>query len=475
MPPATYSQSIREAAATGAELPQHSLADPQRLEEDFRQRQSTDLTTKESRSRLEQIYPDTPPKFAIDLSLAPEQRYLEVCAAFKEEIPDLVPLFDEVLGGMMLTTKVPLKWLHRLCMLLLRGLHDSDETKELKGISKATGVPMYLLVCFNVLLDLFMGCSSGGAPVRDEETNGTKMLHFRTLDWGMPSLRRVVVQLDFKTEPNGPIVASSLTYAGYVGVLTGVRQGVSLSLNFRPTRNNKGEVWADTKYYRHLIMVLLGRRRSISSELRRFLLPDRHANFRISHSKTIWRTQSYQDIINQVGWQNKSKRPMASTACYLCFSDGSETTIFEKDYITSTMRQSDDFINITNNDKGAESHATTDTGVQDGATEEKSEYIDAMGAILREAQDRRMCAEKNYKNERDARARTERNMSEREGLGRLMDREDIVRLVQKYPTTNEETHFACVMDPKKGEVVWCRRWVKPISTKWIKSHSSDEW
>ena len=54
---------------------------------------------------------------------------------------------------------------------------------------------MYLLVCLNVLLDLFMGCSSGGAAVRDE-SGRSKMVHFRTLDWGMPTLRRVLIQLD---------------------------------------------------------------------------------------------------------------------------------------------------------------------------------------------------------------------------------------------------------------------------------------
>ena len=60
------------------------------------------------------------------------------------------------------------------------------------------------------------------------------MLHFRTLDWGMDPLRRVICQLDFTTKPHGPIFASTITYVGFVGVLTGVRQGLSVSLNFRP-------------------------------------------------------------------------------------------------------------------------------------------------------------------------------------------------------------------------------------------------
>lgn len=49
---------------------------------------------------------------------------------------------------------------------------------------------MHLLVAFNVLLDLFMGCTSGGAKLSVED----RMLHFRTLDWGMDPLRKVIVQ-----------------------------------------------------------------------------------------------------------------------------------------------------------------------------------------------------------------------------------------------------------------------------------------
>jgi hypothetical protein len=136
---------------------------------------------------------------------------------------------------------------------------------------------MYLLVSFNVILDLLMGCSSGGAAVRDESsvsgTTRTKMVHFRTLDWGMDPLRRVLVQLDYVLEPQGEVVASSINYAGFVGVLTGVRKGLSLSLNFRGVHNGSDKLVANAKYYRYLGMVVLGLRPSISSTLRSYLIP----------------------------------------------------------------------------------------------------------------------------------------------------------------------------------------------------------
>lgn len=173
--------------------------------------------------------PDVPPRFTINLALPPEQRYSEVCTALQSEIINLPTLFDEVVGGM--APWIGTIWLHHLCRLFLRGVYNREENRELKGISKATGVPTYLLVCLNVLLDLFMGCSSGGAAVADA-SGGSKMAQFRTLDWGMPALRRTVIHLDFVTKDSGPVIASSITYAGFVGVLTGVRKEFSVSLNF---------------------------------------------------------------------------------------------------------------------------------------------------------------------------------------------------------------------------------------------------
>ncbi len=98
-------------------------------------------------------------------------------------------------------------------------------------IHLVTGLDMHLLVAFNVLLDLFMGCTSGGVKLSVED----RMLHFRTLDWGMDPLWKVIVQLEYNRD--GVKVASVLTYVGYVGVLTGVRKALSISLNFRPVHN----------------------------------------------------------------------------------------------------------------------------------------------------------------------------------------------------------------------------------------------
>lgn len=402
--------------------------------------------------------PDEPPRFIIDLSLPPEQRYAEVCTAFKKEVQNLPPLFDEVVGAS--------KWIHRLARMLLRKVYDEEENRELQGISRATGVQMYLLVCFNVLLDLLMGCSSGGALVRDEERGyGTKMVHFRTLDWGMPSLRKVVVQLDFKTETNGPIIASTITYAGYVGALTGVRKNFSMSLNFRPTRNEKFKFWPDVKYYWHLFLVLLGWRRSISSELRHFLLPKR--------GDSGWEWWPYADVLRKVSGKHGANA-LTSTACYLCFSDGKETTVVERDLTTAVVRSSQEFIVITNNDVGMEDDdAEKNSNHELGG--EVSPYAGELAEIVDEAVDRRQCAEHNYNNMRVSKGKDPTSNGPIMEWRTILEVDDIVQLVQRYPTTNETTHYACVMDPSQGTVTWCRRWMKPVSAKWIRAHQSDTW
>lgn len=446
-----------------------------------------------SRRANRQDVPDEPPRFVIDLSLPPEQRYLAVCAAFQSEIAELVPLFDEVVGGML--HFIPLKWLHCLCKLFLRGLYDSEENAELKGISKATGVSMYLLVCFNVLLDLFMGCSSGGAAVRagdgdgEEEKVESKMLHFRTLDWGMPSLRRVVVQLEFVLEKDGPVFATSITYAGYVGVLTGVRQGVSMSLNFRPNRVDNGAFWADAKYIWHLLCVLLGWRRSICGTLRGYLLPRLKRRgwmpFRNAAQDSKVDLLDYARIVREMSGEGAgSQRPITTTACYLCFSSGQETTVIEKDRISAKARSGEEFIVVTNTDESPPSTpAPQQQSSPDGKTTSATagepgelQPISGLAEIVAEAQDRQECAFHNWRNLQSSRAREQQLQHiTSDDRKRLASVEDVIQIVQQYPTTNECTHFAAVMDPTEGKVLWCRRWKEPVSARWIRAHMSSTW
>lgn len=332
---------------------------------------------------------------------------------------------------------------------------------------------MYLLISFNVILDLLMGCSSGGAAVRDENSaSGTKMVHFRTLDWGMDPLRRVLVQLDYVLEPQGEIVASSINYAGFVGVLTGVRKGLSLSLNFRGVHSGSSEVLANLRYYGYLALVFLGLRPSISSTLRSYVVPRVYGK-KIDGGEVA----SFLDYETVVQEMSCKTAPLTSTACYLCFSSGRETTVIEKDLNTAKFNSSTSFTVVTNADaeakqEGNGSHDDDDDSDADGDTEplveEKPDTHDAaspataLEELLEDANERKACAERNYRKLVRHRSKGLQVGGDADSSIALPTVEDIVEMVQKVPTSNECTHFAAVMDPTAGKFAWCRFWRRPI-------------
>ena len=125
-----------------------------------------------------------PPRYTIDLSLPPQERYRSLARIYKERLQRLPPLFDEVAKDMSISPRVA----HNVARLCLRRVHSTEETQELIGISEATDIQLYLLVTFNLLLDLMMwvstaflvdnaeeliqrnflrGCTSGGIRCQD--------------------------------------------------------------------------------------------------------------------------------------------------------------------------------------------------------------------------------------------------------------------------------------------------------------------
>lgn len=194
------------------------------------------------------------PTYRIDLSLAPADRYTQLATDFSPKMKELTPLFDEVLATMVPWRKVR-RFIEFLASLVLRRVFSKEETQELRGIAKASGVEMYFLVALNVLLDSLLGCTSGGVLIvpkerkrRSKSSSGSasqdvpegmedRMMHFRTLDWSMDGLRSVLVILEFvksKSEEPEKVLARSVTYSGFVGCLTGVRY---VTYNLPPPSN----------------------------------------------------------------------------------------------------------------------------------------------------------------------------------------------------------------------------------------------
>ena len=445
----------------------------------FWRRMSNSLNTSDTDGQV--------PVYVIDLSLPPRDRYVSLAAQYMAQIQQLTSLLDDLL----LDLGIPLHmhvWIKRAARLLLRRLHSSEETEELHGISRTVHVPMYLLVSFNVILDLLMGCTSGAVRSLDrkQEVIQTRMLHFRTLDWGMDPLRSVIVQLDFirsKSSTPQKILASSITYVGFVGVLTGVRQNLSMSLNFRGVHNATTRTEQFRFYLQHLL-VLLGLKQAIPSLLRSYLLDTRNSG-----------TSRLATLASEI----PSKH---STAAYLIFSDGRSTITMEKDYDTAVIRRSESFIVMTNHDLSF----SPDAGMHNDSSRAE---IRSIAEFLSESFSRRSCMIKKW----EAKVRREERRRKKAGNGlEVLDQvgielpdwnaanegstrrasnrskvassrekdpklvpdtagvevtvslttDEVINWVSGWPTTNESTHFAAVLDPTAGKVLWVERYPIPV-------------
>jgi hypothetical protein len=98
-------------------------------------------------------------------------------------------------------------------------------TEELRGVADGSGLPYDEILCANFIPELFH-CS--GFAVGGKSTEGGVLYHGRVLDYGVDwrLQEHAVVAV---VEPEGKVPFVNVTYAGFVGSVTGMnREGVSL-------------------------------------------------------------------------------------------------------------------------------------------------------------------------------------------------------------------------------------------------------
>ncbi|KAI1917989.1 hypothetical protein LOZ12_000314 [Ophidiomyces ophidiicola] len=427
---------------------------------------------------------DSPPVYRIDLSLPPSERYVELATIYRNKLRSLTGLFDELISS--LRPGISLIWVQRAARLFLRRLYTNEETEEIKGICKATGIDLYLLVSLNVLLDLLMGCTSGAALSKDDGDIDARMLHFRTLDWNMDGLRELIVQLEFVRGPDTEnVLATSITYVGFVGVLTGTRKGLSVSLNFRPN-HDMSTAWANMRFYGNHILVLLGIRRSISSLLRQCLLPSESPEWKLGAKSPEPKDISL-DVISAVVPQ------IPTTAAYLIFCDGRSAVTMEKDHRSAVVQASNTFIVTTNSDVDTMPSLTKN---HSGLLDDKTMMLD----IIEDSNYRKACmqahwdrkiekwnharnAQPNDRQQSPAVVTTPEVLEKTSSRGKespvsteaegVSDKSvtpvcvtatpvELIQWTTTYPTTNQMTHFATIMDPTFGKIFWLKRYPVPL-------------
>ncbi|TEB36775.1 hypothetical protein FA13DRAFT_1787132 [Coprinellus micaceus] len=340
--------------------------------------------------------------------------------------------------------------------MLLRRVYQREETLEIEAIAKDSGLRLCEVVAYNTLLDVFSGCVSGGVRATlGEETQGLleegsqTMLHFRNLDWEMDILRDLLIQVEYVRE--GEVIARAVTYAGYTGVLTGVREGLSLSLNYRQRVQSRS---SSMTHYFHYLAVLLGSRSSTPSLLRSLLLSP-------GPPPTI------DEVIDYF-------RATKSGTCYLTFCSPDEVLILEKDLDGVSVS-----VEPATKDKGLDLGSSN---IQEGSKTEAQNQED--GGIRRSKQfavvtNHDLLSEA-WSPARWARAWKRRKIGDVGGAdkimgdsmerkrclvacfddveqaGRKVTLENIKRWLRTRPVRNETTHFSCIMDPSAlgGGMVW---------------------
>lgn len=437
-------------------------------------------------------------RLTINLSLPPEHRY-DQAASFMKQHLDLPKLFNSILEDLTgpaiaAILKIPIH-------LLMRRLHSDEEDAELGGISRATGVPRALLVMFNVFVDMIMGCTSGGArvtmPAHDEDDSSggcpegstpagvrdggtSRMLHFRTLDWSGAKLRRIIIELDFVAYEGGPVVARTMTYFGYVGVLTGVRRGLSVSLNRRP-RHDRSTLVRRVRYRCHQLLVVFGLRPGISSLLRSLLFDDLPSTTHPAMSTEdedcmylLWRPSDCSHREHRemaVILQKLQAAP--STAAYLFLCTPTRVYNIEKDHRSASWTSSSHFILTCNNDVAEDPEPGDPPGEGPAGSQGKSHSL-LSPASSQGMKQMEWTINGSVKRKRGIMAvregliarRRRRNAREHElgnhdthchcgeGRDRNMTPEDLLVMVKNRPMSNSQTQYAVIMDPLAGAFVW---------------------
>ncbi|KAF2646865.1 hypothetical protein P280DRAFT_465014 [Massarina eburnea CBS 473.64] len=437
MPPSTRSKSFQ---ASAADIRMNKL--PPEPDQD-------DHTSKDQGIYRVLGYgkPKRLPVYTIDLSLPPENRYVEVAAKHQTDLKRLTSTLDELLEQL----RIPKKMFHVLAWIFLRRLYSEEHTRELRGIQETIGLPMYLLIAYNVLLDLLMGCTSGGILVNDTCTmRKPRMMHFRTLDWEMPELRDLLAVFKFVDKPGGEVIATTVGYVGFVGVLTGVRKNLSLSLNFRPYHNDDTSKWANLKFYFHLLLVLLGFRPSIPSHLRDFLLPRTQPADPANAHGTMYKpamtilarpSHNLSDIAHDFP-------SVPTTAAYLTFCSGTRTIVLEKDHVTAKILSSTDFLTVTNHDISDEiTHSTEDA--QKSLTEHAQQHSlpPGMDEIIAESLGRKNCLQQRWENYCTI---SWNSMQSWKYDDRVVVSVALLRAWMHDTVVGPRTHFLTIMDPETG-------------------------
>uniref|UniRef100_A0A8C5BVR4 Acid ceramidase n=1 Tax=Gadus morhua TaxID=8049 RepID=A0A8C5BVR4_GADMO len=192
------------------------------------------------------MYPPKGPTFkgrvtwyTVDLDLHPSKRWMPLITDKKAELVSMMQTIKDLANAFVPSGKL-VEMVDKALPFLVETL-PYPFGDELRGVAAASGLPLGEVVLFNIFYEVFTVCTS----IVAEDPKGN-LFHGRNLDFGLfmgwdmknrswivaEQLKPLVVNVDFRR--NNQTVFKSTTFAGYIGMLTGIKPNVfTLTMNER--------------------------------------------------------------------------------------------------------------------------------------------------------------------------------------------------------------------------------------------------
>uniref|UniRef100_A0A663M3J4 Acid ceramidase n=2 Tax=Athene cunicularia TaxID=194338 RepID=A0A663M3J4_ATHCN len=179
------------------------------------------------------------PTYIINLDLPPSKRWDNLMHDKKTELKTVVQNIKDIANTFFPSGKVVDIVDNKIAHLTATLPYPFNE--ELQGIANSSGIPLGEIVIFNIFYEIFTVCTS---IVAEDKTG--KLYHARNLDFGLflgwdvknnswtitRELKPLVVSLDFQR--NNKTVFKSTNFAGYIGMVSGVKPDLfTLTMNER--------------------------------------------------------------------------------------------------------------------------------------------------------------------------------------------------------------------------------------------------
>lgn len=203
------------------------------------------------------------------MDLPEEKRWSNIVLKYKELVPDIYAIMKQFLPEPAISIPIIQKIAANIDQYL-----PAPYAGEMRGIASTMNMNLGDVVTCNLLYDISAFCTS----IVMQDVNGT-IWHARNLDYGFTDiLRNITIRVDY--QQGGKTVYSGITYAGYVGLVTGQRPNVfTITMDER----DQGAWWMN------ILLAIIDRKASPVS----FLLRDALAtaqNFTIAVNKIAYTT-----------------------------------------------------------------------------------------------------------------------------------------------------------------------------------------